>query len=96
MRATSRSSLTNDKRQILQFSGVSLILDCRQAFFDECLGIMSGRLVDDNLPQQISNLDRLCTIILHTKFIDSEIRRQDMPMLTAVSCLSPVRTQTYH
>jgi hypothetical protein len=27
-------------------------------------------------------------------FIDSDIKRQDIPMLIAVSCLSPVRTQT--
>lgn len=29
-----------------------------------------------------------------TRLIDSEIKRHDMPMLMAVSCRSPVRTQT--
>jgi len=40
--------------------------------------------VDDNLNGWLDLYEK-CTSLMLTKFIDSEIKRQDMPMLIAVS-----------
>lgn len=55
---------------------------------------MRGLLIHDNLTAtSVSGAFGLTAML--TRFIDSEISLQDMPMLIAVSCLSPVRTHTY-
>lgn len=84
--------LTNDKRKVLKFTGVPLVFYGRKAFCQKILRILRVIFIyNDLMYDKSSSIDGNKR---PTKFMDSEISRQDIPMLIAVSCRSPVRTHT--
>lgn len=88
--------LTNHQCKVFQFARVALILNGRETFGYKLFCGLGGFFIDDDLSLKRKGLYwEQVTICRHTKFIDSDMSLHDIPMLIAVSCLSPVRTQTY-
>jgi hypothetical protein len=80
----------DDKCEFFGVTSHTLIFDCKESLVQKILRVVCIFGIDDDLP---SSARPVCRLGL-TRFIDSEMRRQDKPMLIAVSCLSPVKTQT--
>ena len=88
-----RSEITYDQGQFFQVACALLSLDSVQLLSDILLCLGCRLLVDNDLHDALIR-EVTMEALQPTRLIDSEIRRHDNPILIAVSCLSPVSTQT--
>lgn len=84
---------TDDESELLKVSCIARVLDGLESTSQEVPRVVSVILVDDDLDRNDEHSSGLGRRWGLTRLIDSEIKRQDSPMLIAVSCLSPVKTQ---
>jgi hypothetical protein len=86
---------TNNEGKILKFTRASLILNRRQPFTKKLLRVVGSLFIDGDLRKTFNKQTQGDKSRRgRTIFIDSAISRHDIPMLMAVSCRSPVSTQT--
>lgn len=87
---------TNNQSEFFGVSAQSLVFDSKQTFIQELWCFDRSLSIHNNLPYLSEIIFDGASIWELTRFIDSDMSREERPMLMAVSCLSPVNTQIWH